>query len=227
MHRARLLFIVLLLVVFFQRCTPSKLQMSSGRKVDEISNLLILQPFAQIGLISRGNKPEPDISLSNKAIKEIEFQVKNLVPRHIRVSQLYTLKGKDSLIQSAINAIVNQVERAKDIRFIDIPETLLHVLDSTKHDYCLGIAEVGFARSEENYNKQYDKGSMTQFVTLGMYGFVPYKSSSTMVCFIVDRKNNNIAFYGRDTWKETNPNERIVIKAHLDDLITKYFMGAK
>jgi len=226
MAKANIFISLFFIGVLLQSCSTA-LKLSSGRQVGEINNLLVLQPVAQIGLITIGNKPQPDMLLSKKAIKEIELQVKNLVPRHLRVSQLYTIKGKDSLIQSAINAIVNQVERAKDIRFIDIPETILNVLDSTKHDFCLCIAEVGFARSEENYNKQYDKGNMTQFVTLGMYGTVPYKSSSTMVCFIIDRKNNNIAFYGRDTWKETNPNERIVIKAHLDDLITRYFMGTK
>ncbi|MES2774592.1 MAG: hypothetical protein V4722_10430 [Bacteroidota bacterium] len=226
MHRAGLFFIVVLVAVIFQRCSTTR-QLTSDRKAHEISSLLILQPVAKIGLINKGNKPETNVPFSKKATKEIELQVKNLLPENILVSQLNVDESQDSTIPNAITYIVNEVEKVKTLNRIVVPESLLHFLDSANHDFCLGILEVGFVRSKDNYDKQHDLGNMTQFATLGLYGFVPYKSSSTMVCFIVDRKNRNLAFYRRGTWKETDPTERIVIKAHLDDLISKYFDSAK
>ena len=217
---------ITLAIIFLCSCNTTK-QLTSNRKKSEVNRLLILPPITEISIINKGNNLEKSFTFSKEAAKEITNQVKNIIPDSIKFSQLITDTAQFQEIFKSVSGIIKIVEQRRTIKGIIIPAILLHLLDSTNQDFCLGIWEIGFTRTTDNYVKQYQKSRIVQVATLGGLNYVPNKSYSIMICFIIDRKNKNLAFYRKSRWRERDPIEKMVIRSQLHDLIMRYFQSAR
>lgn len=205
---------IIVIIILFGSCRGQKIQ-----------HLLIFPPISEIKVIKTHNKLETDTILSNHVRDGINIQVKSIVPDSIKSTQL---KSDETQLQELSKAFADVIEIAENKfkpKVIKAPEFLLNVLDSTNQDFGLCIFNRGFIRTDQNQSNEYTKSMGLNFFTLGTYAFVPNKSFSIIVCFIVDRRQKTFRFYDKSMWRERNPTEKIVIKSQLHHLLMSYFLS--
>lgn len=194
----------------------------------QVNSLLILPVITNIGVVKKGNKIEIDTILSNKVGGEIANQLKINIPDSI-TNRLFaaTEAQLKEITEAYIYIIKRAIGQQQPVRIEKIPAILLQILDSANQDFGLCIFEQGFIRTDKNQTDQYILSKGLNFFSLGLFDAVPIKSGSTMVCFIIDRKNKKLKFYEKISWSERNPTELIVIKSQTHHLLMSYFQNAK
>jgi hypothetical protein len=201
--------------------------LTSKRNISEVKHMLLFQPVAEISVIYNGDNYEKSEQFSDIASHEIVRQLNIILPDTIGISQFIT----DSIHQNEINnsaiQIIRSVEGGGSIKGLKVSELLLHQLDSTNQEFGLYIFIVGFTRTKENLTKQYMRRKGIGLATLGFYQTVPNSSYSTMIGFIIDRKNKNLAMYRKIQWNQRDPTDKLVVKSQLRDLLMRYFQSAK
>ena len=198
---------------------------SAQKTISKVDRLLILPPLSEIKVIKTSNKLETDTSLTNKVRTEILYQAKTLIPDSIKTVQFEASDLQSQEIYKAFERILETAENKFKPKSVKIPDFLLNLLDSTNQDFGLGIVNVGFLRTDKNQSGEYTKSVRLNFFTLGLYSFIPRKSFSTIICFIMDRKQKTLRFYEKSSWSERNPTETVVIKSQLHHLLMSYFLG--
>lgn len=201
--------------------------LSAQKHISKVDNLLILPPLIEIKVIKAGNKLEIDTLLTNQVRKEILYQAKTLIPDTIKTVQFEASDLQTKEIYKAIEKMLKIGEGKFKPKAVPIPDFLINLLDSANKDYGLGIVDMGFLRTDENYSSEYTKSAQLKFFTLRVYGLYPRKSLSTMICFIMNRKQKTLSFYEKISWSERNPAETVVIRSQLHHLLMSYFLGSK
>lgn len=183
--------------------------------------------MAEINVIYRGDKHEKSELFSEMASQEITRQLNNILPDTISVSQFNTDANHLKEISNTAIQLIKSTESGKTIKGLKVPELLLHQLDSANQDFGLFIFIIGFTRTKENLTKEYIRRQGISLATLGLYQTVPNSAYSTMIGFIVDRKNKNLAMYRKIKWNQRDPTDKLVVKSQLRDLLMRYFQSAK
>jgi hypothetical protein len=89
-------------------------------------------------------------------------------------------------------------------------------------DYAICIYHSGFSRERGNYGAQIAKGFAIGLLTLGMYYTTPIKASSNIFICILDRRNLNIALYGKNLRQDFEPGEKKNTDRQLNKIFDKY-----
>ncbi|MEO6548070.1 MAG: hypothetical protein ABIN94_08725 [Ferruginibacter sp.] len=200
--------------------------LTSKRNINEVKNIVVFPPVTEISVIYKKDNPEKSELFSDMASKEIDLQLKAILPGTKRYYQFHSDSSQKEIIHTAIQ-LMNSVEGGRSIRGIKIPELLLQQLDSINEDFGLFVFFSGFTRAKENLTKEYVRRQGMALATIGIYQTVPNSAYSIMICFIVDRKNKNLAMYRKTKWKLRDPTDKLVVKSQLRDLLMRYFQSAK
>lgn len=195
-----------------------------GPATSPARSLLVFPVISEIKVIKIRDKLETDTNLSNYVRNEIVNQVKTIVPDSINATLLKNQEFRLKEIYKCLNDVVKIVESKFKPKTIKAPELLLQLLETTGSDLGLCIFDRGFIRTDENQSKEYTKSVELNVLSLGVYSLFPNKSFSTMICFVVDRKQKTLSFYDKSTWREGNPTETVVIKSQLHRLLMSYFL---
>ena len=226
MHRPYNYTLLILLIALTFGCGTTE-YLTSKRNINEVKHILLFPPITEINVIYRGDKHEKSDLFSDIASQEIVRQLKIILPDTIGVSQFDTDSNHLKEINNTAIQLIKSTESGRTIKGLKVPELLLHQLDSTNHDFGLFIFIIGFTRTKENLTKEYIRRQGISLATLGFYQTVPNSSYSTMIGFIIDRKNKSLAMYRKIKWKERDPTDKLVVKSQLRDLLMRYFQSAK
>lgn len=206
----------ILIATLFSSCNTSKV----GKR--DIESLTIMPPVASMYTINKGNKWEFDSEKSDSITTSISDLIPKMLPESLIATTL-TLEDSDfEEYDSAVIEMVIRLERNDNFKLI-IPSILLQLLDSSPGDFGLFIYEEGFSRTQFNYVSQDLKGLTLKAATFGRLQWIPYKASSTMACFIIDKKNKTIKYYRKSIRKEKDPMDVIALKSQLYHLLMSYF----
>ena len=222
MKRFLLFGLVCCALITLSSCGTTK-QLVSNIKPYEIDKILIIKPLTKIDTIGYGNKSAYDKNTSTEVSESVAYSIETLLPK--RIKQLHTSNDsfEQFIFQRELFRIVGNIEQLRKIEGYVVNDTLIGLLDKYDCNYAIGALDFGFTRSRNNYNKQLAKGIGIGILTLGMAIPVPYKSASTMYCFIVDRENKNIAFYRSNIGIEHDPRDKMVIFEQVLKLLKPYF----
>ncbi|MCJ0741879.1 hypothetical protein [Pedobacter montanisoli] len=186
-----------------------------------ISDIHVISAVSNIFLISEGNKPVFNDSLSvvangllNKAIKD------NLVS--FKEIKEIDEKGVDSLIKNkAIIALFNEIFRNKKLDSVKIPQAF-NTLFGDKAKYTLVTLQRGFTRNKGNFGKQVGKSLATGLLTLGMVNSTPIKYNSSIYVCIINNELKKISFFNYSV-QQIDPLDSAAIQKQYLKLFQKYF----
>lgn len=222
MKKLNLQFVVISLVIFLTSCGTTK-QLTSDLKPKEINKILILKPFARIDLIGKDNKSEYSQENSEQVMSSILESVEKHIPARIVRQKLEIDSLEQYAVYKEIYNLAMTVEQNTKIKGITLNDKMIELLEKNNHNYAIGVLNFGFSRSKGNYGKEVAKGIGVGILTLGLYTPVPIKSYSTIICFIIDKKNRNIAFYRKNLGQERDPTKKEVIDSQIGDMLNQYF----
>ena len=209
-------------ILLFASCGTNR-QLVSDRKPADINKLTIIKPLADIKLIERGNSGEYSKYDSEKVRDNISDLLNQYLPQRVQKTKIKMDTVDNLSLQKEIYTLAAIVEKNQQINDVVLSDKMLSLLNKYDQDYVMGIVSFGFTRVKGNYGKQIAKGIGVGILTLGLYTPVPIKSSSTLICFIVDRKNKNIAFYRKNTMQDNDPTNIKVLEKQINGMLSKYF----
>lgn len=184
---------------------------------------MILSPLTEIDIINTKDQLQKSETFSSTAEIQIKKQLNDFIPDNIASVPFYCDADMQKNIDSVSVVLIKTVKRSSPVNRVKVPELFFTILDSAKQDYGLIILHTGFSRSEENLVNQYIRHHTEAIATLGLINRVPNKSYSTMIGLIVDRRNRKIAMYKELYWRNRDPNQKVVIKSQLRDVLLSYF----
>jgi hypothetical protein len=121
--------------------------------------------------------------------------------------------------------LIKKARKSIVIKNVSIPEFLISIMDSCGYDNCLFIFQNGFARTPDNFSKQYYRRKLLSLKTLGLYETTPKISASVMVGLAINKKTKKISLFKELDWTNRDPMESNVIKAQVRDIVLGYFDG--
>lgn len=194
----------------------------------KVNNILVFAPYADIRVIESRNKRQVDVYASTEVAKEISIQTKNILPDSIRRTSLQPGQQQYEAYAKAVTKIIKTCESQGSAKpYATIPDILIKPLDSLQQDFGLFIVYQGFKRTEDNYKDQYVAKKELSFYTSGLIDLVPIKSSASMVCLIIDRKNRKIKHYLKSTVRDRDPTLPYAIKSMVYHSLMSYFQQEK
>ncbi len=202
-------------------------QLVSERRPSEIKEITVVKPITNIEIIESGNRGTYSKMETDNATANIFDALGRTIPTDIKIQNLKMDTTDKVAFQRELHLLVDYVEGQQQIKGITLSPKMLAIMDKYSQDFAIGVLEFGFARAKGNYGKQIAKGVGIGILTLGFYAPIPIKAASTMICLIVDRKNNNVAFYRKNNGQELNPTEKTVIERQLKGLLEPYFKATK
>lgn len=214
--------LILLAGIALAGCSTQR-QLVSDRKPVEIDNMLILKPLTRVEMINKGNRAEYSPELSAEVASTIAAEVDNLLPAHIKRQKLDIDSVGVQELYRELYLIASSVEKSRNVKGTRLSENMVALLDTYGYDYAMGVLNFGFTRAKGNYGKQIAKGVGVGILTLGMVVPVPVKAYSTMICYIIDKPNNNIAFYRKDMAQDREPTDPHGIHDQVGKLLVPYF----
>ena len=210
-----------------------------------VNDLLVFPAVSNIRTIRINNKQEEDSILSINVAEEITSGIKELLPTNVRQTDMSIPEAVSAEYLKAITSLVKETNHQDTYLYpVKPPEKLLHILDSTGHDFGLIIVDQGYLRTDQNEVNQYAKKRTGNLLLMSFLGFlsfktspnstsvdiyssVPDKSSSAMICFIIDKKKKSIRYYKKEIWPRRDPTDNIVIRSQLHHLLMSYFQLEK
>ena len=214
------------IIVSLSSCGTNR-QLVSERRPSEIRELTVVKPITNIEIIESGNRGTYSKMETDNATANIVDVLNRTIPTDIKIQNLKMDTTDKVVFQRELHLLVNYVEGQQQIKGVSLSPKMLAIMNKYNQDFAIGVLEVGFARAKGNYGRQIAKGVGIGILTLGFYVPVPIKSASTMICLIVDRKNNNVAFYRKNNGQELNPTEKTVIERQLKGILDPYFRANK
>ncbi|MEO6454795.1 MAG: hypothetical protein ABIN97_12015 [Ginsengibacter sp.] len=211
-----------LLPIFFWECSPGK-RTFNNKDGSSIGTLLIFPNYSNIKVIEIGDKQVRSESFSQDAENEIRGQLIKYIPSTVKTKYL---ECNDKLGEEIVNSNIHLIRAVKGSSFpskVNAPKFLLNILDSLGENYGLFIFQSGFTRTLENLKKQYFKRKTIEIASLGIYDTEPNSSYSIMIGVIVDKKRGKVSMYKELYWRNRNPNEEVVIRSQVRDIILSYF----
>ena len=227
--KSRTLFIYFIAAGFGTIGCSGPKQYISKRPVNDVKSVLIIGPFADIRTIHTGDRMQFDYEMSSEVYKEMKGQIPALVPDGVKINTITADSVSQKLLLTAAEKIVEEITSRKvAAKQVVVPQVLLNMLDSVGQNFGFFIMQAGFSRTQNNYiNHLYYNRAAVNVLTLGNVTYIPYRDGSTMIGFIIDRKNGNLAYYKKIFWQQRDPTEKIVIKGQLHDLMMSYFQHSK
>lgn len=207
---------------FITGCASSK-NFSNTKKNEPIKSLLIFPVYSEISVIEKRDKRIKSDFFSEGAEAQIYKELEKYIPSGIhKSSPAFGNELEAGIIKSNIN-LLRAIRASLSPGSLKPPALLLHVMDSLNEDYGLIILQDGFTRTPENEKTQYKRGRNTAFATLGFFDREPNKAYSVMSGIIIDRQNKKLAKFKTLSFPNRNPNEEVVIRSQIRDIILSWF----
>jgi hypothetical protein len=222
MKKIDLLFTTLLGLLFFASCGTTR-QLTSKVQARDIDKILILKPFTKIDIINKGNKAEYSLEHSKKVLNHIQSSLSRYIPQNIKTQELEIDTVSQNHVFQEMYSLVMQVEQKSNIEGIILSDKMIDLIHKDSFNFVLGVLDVGFTRAKGNYGDQVAKGIGIGLLTFGLYVPIPVQSSSTLICFIIDEKNRNIAFYRKSIGQGREPTDKLVIDRQISEILNQYF----
>lgn len=209
-----------LLITVLSSCSADKF-FANGISGNDLTHLQLFEPVSAIGIYDKGNKWQPNDSLSEIAkeliIGELKYEPK------LDIAE--TIIFDDSILNDRLQKEIEYMmfwAGNKDFRNIKLTPTIDSILDAENERFGLLALSTGFTRTTENYAAQIAKGIGIGILTLGTAVPVPYKEGSTLYLMVVDALNDNIAFFKPSGQQELSPIEAYTYQRHLKKLLKRY-----
>lgn len=210
-------FIVLSCIV--TSCAQTR-YIAQDANIPEINDILLFEPYTEIGLISHGDDIELIDSLAETAKNNLtSFLCINSNITHV------TEYANDTLANQYLLNFFKQVERTpkNTLNTLQIPTVYDSILTANNKRYGMLVCAYGFSRTKQNRISQNAKaigiGVATAILTLGM-GYVaiyPENSKSHIDIVIIDAENGNVIFQNISD-RESEPLEDVKVCDQLADI---------
>jgi hypothetical protein len=206
----------------FTACSTQSM-LTSNVSSTKIDTLLLLKPVTSISVILHGDKPFHDPVLSGWSLINLKNGVVDYLPKKVSLFNA----DFDSITQNRINDEISNlarlVEHQNGIKNVPFPTAIDSVMKILKIDYALCVYQNGFSRTTDNYFSELGRSYYKLERSYGWDYSRPVKSGSTVIGYILDRKNKNIALYRRDTRDNWEPVDKNHSDKQLQHIFQRYF----
>ena len=227
LNRMKNNLLFLLLIATITACTTTQ-PLTSSVKPKEVMEMAYFKPYSYISLIEKGNKAKYNDSLSSFC-NELQLKVINKLSERIHLSE--EINPIDTTTQHKLAREILYLcliaDRQRNIKNLKITPVIDSLLELNNKRFGLLTINTGFTRGSRNYGNQIAKGVGIAILTLGMYYQAPIKSNSTIYSMIVDSKENNIAFFRKNTINDKEPIDENVINSQMQKIFEGYFWTEK
>lgn len=222
MKRIACLLAILSLGVIFIGCgtnVPQKSNLNSS----EIDSLYAFHLPSLIYTIAKGNKSEFNAFYSDYSLSIRKMVFDDIKPGNSVKVLPVEYSGDYKKINRYLWNVIVEMEQKKKINGIVLSDSILNFMEQKNIQYALVTFNSGFSREKGNLNKQVAKGIGVGLLTLGMAMPVPVKANTQTICYIIDRKNRNIAFYKKVS-EELEPLKFKNLQSQYRSLLDSYFV---
>ena len=188
--------------------------------IPEINDILLFEPYTEIGLISHGD----DIELIDSLAETAKNDLTSFLCINSNITRV-TEYANDTLANQYLLNFFKQVERTpkNTLNTLQIPTVYDSILTANNKRYGMLVCAYGFSRTKQNKISQNAKaigiGVATAILTLGM-GYVaiyPENSKSHIDIVIIDAENDNVIFQNISD-RESEPLEDVKVCDQLADI---------
>ena len=229
MHCKNLLFCLSILSLLWTSCTIPHTVLTSNRQPAEIHTLKIARPLVILDVIGSTENEDTSTKFSIDMENKIMDAVEEVLPENIRYSYLVLKDSSMSLVDSSLTVLKNKILISGDYD-IEIPQPLREVMKKDSVPYLLWVHVDGYEMTRKTY-----KLEKTSSILLGVVGALiggdiqatPSRGDARLVGFIVDRDENNVAFFKIINIQNKYISETNNVHKAIIDLFDGYFYKYK
>ena len=226
MKQGAVYFYCVLMSMSFLQCHRPRLAMS--RKDGHlVKQLLIFPVHSQIDIIEQRDKRVVSGIFSAASETGIKKELDHYIPSGIHTAYLNCGGKQEEEIRNAGIQLVKTVKRAAFVKKVEPPDLLLKMLDSLKEDYGLLVFHGGFTRTSSNFRTEYARRRTLAVASLGLYNTEPNETYSVMIGMVINKRTKRVSLYKELYWRNRDPNETVVIRSQIRDIILSYFQASK
>ena len=229
MHCKNLLFCLSILSLLWTSCTIPHTVLTSNRQPAEIHTLKIARPLVILDVIGSTENEDTSTKFSIDMENKIMDAVEDVLPENIQYSYLVLKDSSMSLVDSSLTVLKNKILISGDYD-IEIPQPLREVMKKDSVPYLLWVHVDGYEMTRKTY-----KLEKTSSILLGVVGALiggdiqatPSRGDARLVGFIVDRDENNVAFFKFINIQNKYISETNNVHKAIIDLFDGYFYKYK
>ena len=229
MHYKNLLFSLFILCQLWTSCTIPHTVLTSNRLPAEIHTLKIARPLVILDVIGSTENEDTSTKVSIDMENKIMDAVEDVLPENIKFSYLVLKDSSMSAIDSCLTVLKNKILISGDYD-IEIPHSLREVMKKDSIPYLLWVHVDGYEMTRKTY-----KLEKTSSILLGVVGALiggdiqatPSRGEARLVGFIVDRDENNVAFFKIINIQNKYISETANVHKAVIDLFDGYFYRYK
>ena len=224
-----LLFTLFFLSLLWTSCTIPHTVLTSNRVPNDIHTLKIARPLVILDVIGTTENEDSSTKASIDMENNIMDAVEDVLPENIRYSYLVLKDSSMSLVDSSLTVLKNKILISGDYD-IEIPKPLMEVMKKDSMPYLLWVHVDGYEMTRKTY-----KLEKTSSILLGVVGALlggdiqatPSRGDARLVGFIVDRDENNVAFFKIINIQNKYISETENVHKAIIDLFDGYFYQYK
>ena len=229
MHCKNLLFCLSILCILWTSCSIPHTVLTSNRQSAEIHTLKIARPLVILDVIGSTENEDTSTKASIDMENKIMDAVEDVLPENIQYSYLVLKDSSMSLVDSSLTVLKNKILISGDYD-IEIPHPLREVMKKDSIPYLLWVHVDGYEMTRKTY-----KLEKTSSILLGVVGALiggdiqatPSRGDARLVGFIVDRDENNVAFFKFINIQNKYISETNNVHKAIIDLFDGYFYKYK
>ena len=229
MQYKNLLFSLFILLLLWTSCTIPHTVLTSNRLPADIHNLKIARPLVILDVIGNTENEDTSTQVSINMENKIMDAVEEVLPKNIQYSYLILNDSTMSAIDSSLTLLKNKVLISGDYD-IEIPQPLREVMKRDSIPYLLWVHVDGYEMTRKTY-----KLERTSSILLGIVGAflggdieaTPSRGDARLVGFIVDRDENNVAFFKIINIQNKYISQKETVQKAIIDLFDGYFYKYK
>lgn len=229
MRFKNLLFSLFILCLLWTSCTIPHTVLTSNRLSADVHTLKIARPLVILDVIGSNENKDTSTQVSIDVENKIMDAVEELLPENIKYSYLVLNDSTMSTVDSSLTVLKNKVLISGDWE-IDIPQPLMEVMKRDSIPFLLWVHVDGYEMTRKTY-----KLEKTGSIVLGVLGAflggdiaeTPSRGDARLVGFIVDRDENNVAFFKIINIQNKYISETDNVHKAIIDLFDGYFYKYK
>ena len=226
MKTSSCIFLISIIATSFIQCAAHK-RAIINKNSSPVTSILIFPICSQIDVVEKKDQKIRSETLSSASEAAIKKHLDKYIPEDVKKYYFECNEQHQVEIINTNFQLIKSVKRAVVIKNTKVPEYLLEILDSMKEDYGLFIFHEGFTRTQVNLEKEYTRRYMLGFETAGFYRTEPNAAYSVMIGLLIDRKKRQVAMYKELYWRNRDPNEEVVVRSQVRDIILWYYQNVK
>ena len=215
------------LTVVFASCTSRYMIPDiSPKKGFEVT---VVDPASSIELVPRGagNVSIFSDSLTFLAKENLTIGMSQYLSNFYQVHHLEFDTETNRLIDIQLYQMTRKLKSQRKVKRVPLPPSLDSIMDLNNIDHAVCAVHLGYSREEGSYQAGYFKGFLIAVLSLGTYNDIPRRSASDLSIFVIDGRNDQIAFHRRSNWRNLDPSNKEVTDRQIASIFKKYFKNLK